>query len=195
MVIFQFAIAAFLIIATLVVSSQLDYIQNKNLGFNKEQVVVIPMQASDTRAKADLIKNQLSQIPGVLSVSASANRPGGSDFGVPYEAVGLTDEESPDMRCLVVDEQFLETYGMEIAAGRGFSADFATDSIAYLINETAAQQLAWDNPLEQKLAMPAINRVEGPIIGIVKDFHFHSMHEAIAPLYFIWRILGILSFL
>ena len=74
--------------------------------------------------------------------------------------------------------------GMERAAGRGFSADFATDSIAYLISEAAAKQLGWSNPLAHKLSMPAVGRPDRPLIGVVKDFHFRSLHEKIAPLYF-----------
>lgn len=184
LVVFQFAIATFLIIAALVVTGQLDYIQQKNLGFNQDQVVNIPMSASGVRQKASTIKEELLRIPGVTHVSISANRPGGSDYGVPYKAVGLPAEEQPSMRCLVVDEDFLTTYQMEIVEGRGFSSAMPTDSTAYLINETAAAQLSWEQPVGQQLAMPAVGREPGPIIGIVKDFHFHSLHEPITPLYF-----------
>lgn len=185
LVIFQFALATFMIVASLVVSRQLDYIQNKNLGFNKDQIVVIPMQASDRSAqKTNTIKQELAQIPGVLGVAASGNRPGGSDWGIPYTSPGLSDENRPGMRCLMIDEAFLKTYGMELQSGRGFSTEFATDSAAYLINEEAARQLGWTDPLEHQLAMPAIGRAPGPVIGVVKDFHFRSMHEKIAPLFF-----------
>lgn len=184
LVIFQFALATFLIISALVITKQLAYIQAKNLGFNQDQVVYIPMSTSQTIQKAETIKAELLKIPGVLKVSASANRPGGSDYGVPYQAEGLTDEEQPPMRCLVIDENFLDTYEMEIASGRGFSQNMPTDSNAYLINETAARQLGWENPLEHRLSMPAVEREAAPIIGVVKDFHYRSLHEPIAPLYF-----------
>lgn len=181
--IFQFSAAIFLLIGTLVVGGQLKYIQDKNLGFNKEQLLVIPLQA-ETRSKIPAIKEELAQIPGVIRVSASANRPGGSDFGVPYQAVGLAENEQPAMRCLVVDHDFLDTYEMEIADGRGFQKEMALDSSAYLINEAAARQLGWENPVGRQLAMPAIGREAAPIIGVVKDFHFRSMHDPISPLYF-----------
>lgn len=183
LVVFQFAIATFLIISSLVVSGQLNYIKNKNLGFNKDQIINIPLQSPVNPQKLARMKAELRDMPGILKVSASANRPGGSDFGVPYVAVGLAEEDQPPMRCLVVDEDFLETYEIEIAEGRSFSADMPTDSSAYLINETAAKQLGWDQPLEERLAMPAVEREPAPIIGIVKDFHFHSLHEPITPLY------------
>lgn len=184
LVVFQFTIATFLIIASLVVSGQLQYINNKNLGFNKDQIINIPLSNPIDQTKLGPFKADLQDMPGVLKVSASANRPGGSDFGVPYEAVGLPDEQQPAMRCLVVDEDFLDTYEIQLADGRSFSAEIATDSNVYLINEAAAKQLGWENPLEQRLAMPAIEREPAPIIGIVKDFHFHSLHEPITPLYF-----------
>ncbi|MDX1941602.1 MAG: ABC transporter permease [Saprospiraceae bacterium] len=184
LVVFQFAIATFLIIAALVMTRQLDYIQNKNLGFNKEQILLLSMTNPEMRAQAETMKEELKRIPGVLSVSASANGPGGSDYGIPYQAVGKNDEELPAMRCLVIDHDFIETYGMEMAMGRGFSKEMATDTAAYLINEEAARQLGWDNPLEHQMAMPAIGRGTGQIVGVVKDFHFRSLHEKIAPVYF-----------
>lgn len=184
LVVFQFSLATFLIIAALVITKQLDYIQSKNLGFNQDQVIYVPMSTPQTIQKAETIKEELLKIPGVLKVSASANRPGGSDYGVPYQAEGLPEDQQPPMRCLVVDEDFLDTYEMELAAGRSFSKDISTDSMAYLINEAAARQLGWENPLGQRLSMPAVEREPAPIIGIVKDFHYRSLHEPIAPLYF-----------
>ncbi len=184
LVIFQFAIATFLIIGTLVVNNQLHYIQNKNLGFNKDQIINVPMQAATTNQKAATIKDKLLKIPGVLKVSTSANRPGGSDYGVPAKAVGVPDDQQPSMRCLVIDEDFLDTYEMEIAQGRGFSKEMSTDTAAYLINETAAKQLGWDNIEGKQIEMPAVGRAAGSVVGVVKDFHFRSMHEKIAPLYF-----------
>ncbi|MBK7873662.1 MAG: hypothetical protein IPJ74_24880 [Saprospiraceae bacterium] len=93
------------------------------------------------------------------------------------------DDELPAMRYLVIDHDFIETYGMEMAMGRGFSK-MATDTAAYLINEEAPRQLGWDNPLEHQMAMPAIGRGTGQIVGVVKDFHFRSLHEKVAPVYF-----------
>lgn len=184
MVVAQFTIAVFLIIGALTISGQLDYIQNKHLGFNKDQIVVINLRDQESIRKAAVIKEELLSLSGVEEVTVSANRPGGSDYGVPYKAVGLSEEQQPAMRCLVVDPDFLDTYQMEIASGRGFRADMPTDTAAYLINETAARQLGWENPVGQQLAMPAVDREPGPIIGVVRDFHFRSLQEPIAPLYF-----------
>jgi putative ABC transport system permease protein len=73
---------------------------------------------------------------------------------------------------------------MELAQGRGFSKDFTSDRSAYLVNETAAKALGWQNPLDEFMSMPVVGRPEGKIVGVVKDFHFRSMHEDILPLYF-----------
>ncbi|HMQ59423.1 MAG TPA: ABC transporter permease [Flavilitoribacter sp.] len=190
LVVFQFLIASLLITAAITVNDQLQYIQHKNLGFNKEQILVAPMAGPESRRKADAMKAEFAQVPGVLDVSLSANRPGGTDYGIPYQAVGVDPNQQPAMRCLVVDDDFLGTYGMELAAGRGFSKDMPTDSAGYLINEEAARQLGWtgdspeNDPLNQQMAMPAIGRPAGPVLGVVKDFHFRSLHEQISPLYF-----------
>lgn len=184
LVVFQFSIAILLIIAALTVNNQLEYIQNKNLGFQKDQVIVVSMPSQETLSRANTMKEAFSNVGGVEMISISANRPGGSDYGVPYQAVGKEADEQPAMRCLVIDPDFIDTYGMEMAAGRNFSKDMPTDTATYLINEEAARQLGWENPLEQQLSMPAVGRDAAPIVGVVKDFHFRSLHEPIAPLYF-----------
>jgi len=185
LVVCQFSISIIMIIAALVTGMQLNYINNKKLGFNKEQILIIPLRDQETIRRFEIVKQELSQVPGVISVSASANRPGGSDFGIPYEIEGLPQDNLPPMRLLVVDQDFLKTYQMEIASGRGFQKELSTDTNAYLINEEAARQLGLKNPVGSLMKMPAIYRGPAPIIGVVKDFHFRSLHEKIAPLFFI----------
>ncbi|MEZ5039421.1 MAG: ABC transporter permease [Saprospiraceae bacterium] len=182
LVVVQFAIAGFLIVSTLVVNGQVKFIRQKHLGFNKEQIINIPIRTAEARQKISLFKSTLKALPGVIEVSASANRPGGSDFGIPYVAEGVPADAQPPARLLVVDHDFVKTYGMEIVAGRDFSEAFATDSTAYLINETAAKQLGWSDPLAHYMSMPAINRPKAPVVGVIKDFHFRSLHEEISPL-------------
>ncbi|HEV7347704.1 ABC transporter permease [Telluribacter sp.] len=184
LVVFQFAISVFMIIATLVIISQQKFIQTKNLGFDKEQIITIELPDHlQTPEKIEYIKQELEQTRGVVHISASGNRPGGSDYGMPVDIKGFTPATMPAMRCLVVDEDFLKTYDIKIAEGRGFSRNFPSDRQSYLINETAAKALGWKNPLQQKIGLSAVGRPEGDVIGVVKDFHFRSMHEAIAPLY------------
>lgn len=183
LVVFQFALSIGLIFAVLIIQNQTNFMRQKDLGFNKEQIIVVPLNTNGNDIAIDHILDKIRAIPGVISISASSNQPGGSDWGIPYEAIGLPEDRQPAMRCLVVDENFLETYDIQLAEGRSFSKDFTTDSTAYLINETAARQLGWEDPVGQQLSMPAISRAPGPIIGVVKDFHYHSLHEVIEPLY------------
>jgi len=182
LVVFQFAISACMIIATGVVYGQLNYIQHRDLGFDKEQIVVIPTNDRSTASHYQTIKAQLRNVPGVVDVSFSANRPGGSDWGIPVEFEGVPDEEQPTPRMLCVDEDFIDTYGMQIVDGRGFSRAFPSDTSAYILNETAAKALGWTVAGSGRIGMPVVGRDFGEVIGSVRDFNFRSMHEKIAPL-------------
>ena len=186
LVVLQFAISAFLMIATGVVYNQLAFIQNKKLGFNEEQLVIIRIRDEAMRQKYETVKQAFAQHPNVVSVSASANLPGGSDFGIPYEPAGIPRDNIPPARILVVDHDFIQTFQMDLAAGRSFSKDHPTDATAaFLINEEAAKQLGWgDDPLGKMIAMPNIERESSPVIGVLKDFHFRSMREKIGPILF-----------
>jgi len=183
LVVFQFAISVSLMIATGIVYHQLDYIQNKKLGFQTEQLVVIPIRDDAMRLKYETVKQQLLQHPGVVSAAASGNLPGGGDWGIPYRPEGFAEDQIPPMRILVVDHDFIPTFNMELAAGRAFSKDYPGDANgAFIINEEAARQLGWENPLGKLIAMPSIERESAPVIGVLKDFHFRSLREKIGPI-------------
>lgn len=179
---FQFAVSAVLIVGAMVVSSQLDFIQSKDLGFQKDQQLILRIQNTAMRNNADIIKERLLNHPAVLSASVSSNIPGGSDYGIPYVAEGLTDDERPSCRVLAVDDEFIDTYNIEIIEGRNFSDEFATDDLGWLISESAAKQFKWEQPIGKRLSMPVVGRDWGNIVGIVKDFHYRNLHEKIEPL-------------
>lgn len=181
----QFALSSILVIASAVILNQLEFIQRKPSGFDPQQVITIPIHNEVFRLQHEAVKKELSALPGVISVSASGNLPGGSDWGIPAVAEGFTSETMPDMRVLAVDPTFLETYGITLVDGRSFSPSLASDSVTYLINEEAARQLQWNEPLKKTMAMIAIERPIAPVIGVVRDFHFRSLHENIGPLLFI----------
>jgi len=185
LVVGQFAISALLMIATAIIYNQLEFIQNKKLGFNDEQLVVIPIRDDAMREKFETVKRELQQHPDIVSVAASGNLPGGGDWGIPYEPEGIPQDRIPPMRMLVVDHDFIQTFEMELAAGRTFSRDHPTDATAaYLINEEAARQLGWSDPIGKMISMPNIQREKAPVIGVLKDFHFRSMREKISPIMF-----------
>lgn len=185
LVVFQFALSAFLLMATGVIYRQAKFIREKNLGYNPEQILTIPMQNPALARNYETVKHELLQNPNIVAVSASANLPGGSDWGIPTQPEGVPPEQAPPIRMLVGDHDFLNTFQIELAQGRGFSKEFASDSTnAFIINEEAARQLNWKEPLGKTIAMPAIQRQAAPIVGVVKDFHFRSLHESIGPLLF-----------
>ncbi len=185
LVVFQFALSAFLLMATGVIYRQAQFIREKNLGYHPEQILTIPMQNPALARDYETVKHELLQHPNIVAVSASANLPGGSDWGIPTQPEGVPPEQVPPMRMLVGDHDFLNTFQIELAQGRGFSKELASDSTsAFIINEEAARQLNWKDPLGKMIAMPAIQRQAAPVVGVMKDFHFRSLHERIGPLLF-----------
>ncbi len=185
LVIFQFALSSTLVIASVIIVRQLQFIDSKPLGFDSHQVVTIPIQADIFRTSYEAVRTELMKYPGVISISLSGNLPGGSDWGIPTLPEGFTRDNTPPIRVMAADDQFLKVYGMELASGRNFSDEIASDTAAYLINEECAKQLGWTEPLSKTMSMPAAGRPVAPVIGVVKDFHFRSLHEKIGPLVFI----------
>jgi len=183
LVIFQFAASAFLLVATGIVRDQLRYVQGKRLGFDIDHLIVVPIREDAMRSGYETAKRELMGVAGVVSASASGNLPGGSDWGVPYEAEGLSSDRLPPMRQLLVDEDFVKTYRFDLAAGRSFALDHPTDATAAaMINEEAARQLGWADPLGRTVAVPVLKHGPSPVIGVIKDFHFRSLREKIGPI-------------
>jgi len=187
-VVFQFTAAVALLIAALVIRFQVDYVHQKDLGWQREQLLVIPIQEQDELQKNfDAVKNNLLEVPGVASVSAISNFPweqGYYGFPVTIEGQGVKAES--DAGALLVDPDFIETMGMQIAMGRTFSRDFGSDAgSAFLINEKMAEKYGIRN-LEGLTVtgedMSAGDPKKGRIIGIVEDFHLKSLHHPVDPL-------------
>jgi putative ABC transport system permease protein len=187
LVIFQFVISIVLMIGTSLVHRQLDYIQYKKLGFDKEQVVVIPIQGNTLRERYDVLHNQILHAPGVIAVGAASNLPGRT---IPGNMVIPEGHKPRSMRMLFVDHDFPTTLGMEVVAGRNFSKNFPSDDpSAFLLNETAVNEFGWDDPIGKQFAWILPDRVvkSGTVIGVLKDFHIRPLHEKIEPLVlFIW---------
>lgn len=185
LVVFQFAISIILIICVGVVSNQLDYMQSRNLGFDKEHVVVLP---SSPRIISNLegFKTRLLQNPDVLSISAAKRVPSGRLLDSAGARV-LSGETSEPVNFRIaqlrVDYDYIPTFKMELAAGRNFSREMGTDlTQAFIINETAARRIGWKSPEEAVGKGFGYGQRNGQIIGIVKDFHFESLHQEISPI-------------
>ena len=187
LVVFQFGISIALIIGTTVIYRQLDYIQNKRLGFDKEHVVVVPLRDQADQINNAALKEQWEQIPNVLSVAATSGVPsvpsGLHDFWVFPDNTG---QDSLELMTLTVDHDFVETLGLEIIAGRDFSEDFPTDAHeAFVINESAALKLGWTDPVGREFTLQyylsGAIRKRGTVIGVVKDFQYNKLNRAIDP--------------
>lgn len=181
LVIFQFTISIVLIVCTLVVNSQINFMLNKDLGFDKEHVVVI-RNGRVLGEQADAFKQSLLSNPSVLSASGSFNYPGSAFDGNVHRPVGTTDDKAISISVMVADYDYVQTMGMELVAGRNFSREFGTEQDAYVLNEKAAKMLGLKNPIDARITDH--DRIY-TIIGLLKDFHFKSLHSEISPLAYV----------
>lgn len=176
----QFGVAAFLMIGTLIVYQQMNFIHNKNLGFEKESIVYMnpPMALWD---KKDVLKENLLANTSIKSVTFSNGTPGMETSTWQYDFPGL-DIPKRSMNTMIVDYDYINTFGLEIVEGRNLSQEFVTDSTeAYLINEAAAEELMLEKPLGTPIRA-LDGHPAGRIVGVVKDFHYRSLHRRIEPL-------------
>jgi putative ABC transport system permease protein len=183
----QFAIAIALIAGTGIVSSQLTFLRQKNLGFEPQQVLVISLKANDSpRERCEAIKGELLQYPGILAASAVSNVPGERFNQNPVQWPSDSEARQVEVSEARVDSDFFKTLGIKIVEGRGFSKEYPSDvENAFMLNETAARQFGWENAVGQELIWydDEVTR-RGTVIGVVKDFHFQSLHKNIEPLLF-----------
>jgi putative ABC transport system permease protein len=175
LVIFQFVISITLIICTLLIRNQLHYIKKAELGYNKENMVIIPLADQDLRTKTEEMRGALLSLPGIVQAAASSDVPHNGFTSNGYIPEGYS--HSIMIHALDADQHFLETFGIDLVKGRNFSKEFTTDRDAYLINETLAEQLGWDNPLGKTIRRNG----DRTVIGVVKDFQFATLHNKIEP--------------
>ncbi len=183
LVMVQFTISALLVIGIGVVYLQMQYIQEKELGFDKEYLLAIPQPEPVSISRYPTLKSRLQDHPKVIGVTAASRIPG-EFFGTGFtRKFGAPVEENVAVQSVSVDFNFAEVLGMQIATGRNFSEEFGTDSLsAVMINEAAVTALNLEDPLQEQLAW--FGQVGAPIVGVVKDFHFKSLHDPIEPFLF-----------
>lgn len=188
LVIAQFSISIFMLISTLVVYNQLQYIRNKDLGFDKSRIIRLDLSERDMRAKSQVLVERLKQSTDVTAVGMSNASPG---QGISKNLMKVEDEEGKlsdrGVDLFNADYDFIKTMGMEIVQGRDFSRDVASDSTyAVLVNESMVKRMAWTNPLGKKFifqgAGPNGTDIEKRVVGVVKDYHQNSLYDAIEPL-------------
>ncbi len=180
LVTFQFWISIVLIICTAIVYQQLQYIQNKNLGIDKEHILVV--EDVNRLGKDHMVfKNQLDANAGILATSYSNNKVPGVNNTTLFRAAG--DQMDHILATYYGDYDHLKTLGFELVDGRFFSRDFPSDSNAVVINEAAAKEMGWDNPTQERIINFNFDEPrEMEVIGVVKDFNFESLKINVRPL-------------
>ncbi|WP_184550332.1 ABC transporter permease [Mucilaginibacter sp. FT3.2] len=187
-VVFQFSISIFLIIGTLVIYNQLNYIQTKNLGYNRNQVLVIK-NVFELNNQAAIFKQKVKELPGVLNATMTGFLPtsGFKSTSIYYKDATLNEKTSIFPQSWRVDEDYISTLDMKLAAGRNFSKDMPTDSAGVVINEAAAKFLGFKEPVNsiiyRSMSSQHVMTHMKPyrILGVVKDFNFNSLHENVTP--------------
>ncbi|HLF12839.1 MAG TPA: FtsX-like permease family protein, partial [Gammaproteobacteria bacterium] len=179
----QFAISIGVIAATLMMAAQMRYIADKGLGFDKENRVMVPLRGVDLIEREELIATELGKNPGILGVATSQSMMG-QQVGLVTGRVENNEGAMTNFgfNLMTVGDDFIPVMGMELVTGRDFSRRLLTDiGAAYIVNETFVDAMAWDDPLGKRIGIGAMGGNEGRVIGVVKDFHFKSLHERIEP--------------
>jgi putative ABC transport system permease protein len=188
LVVFQFCISIILIVGTIVIYNQLNYIHNRKIGFNRDQVLIIHNAWSlDKQIKP--FRQELLKISGVENATISGSLPTGSGFNQNgwFRDATLNAKQAIILTEFNIDENYIPTLGMQMDGGRNFSHDFLSDSTAIILNEAAVQLLGFKNPLNQILYRPwgnnnALKGMPFHVVGVVKDFNYSSMHDKVGPL-------------
>lgn len=189
LVIFQFVITIVLFISTLTVYRQMSYINSKDLGMDPENVLVIHRANSIPFEQRETFCQELTAFSGIISTSKAHAIPGTSFSGNAFRREGTATREQHIISNSWVDWDYAEVLGLEMAEGRFFSRDFASDSLAVVLNETAVRSMGYTDPVGIRVLQTAAGGTqEAPediaftIIGVVKDFHFESLHQTINPM-------------
>ncbi len=188
LVVFQFAISIFMLISTLIVFDQLQFMRSKDLGFEKERVVRLSLNERALREKSQGLLDRLRQTPEVASVGMASSSPG---QGIGKLLLKVEDNEGKltdrGVDLYSADFDFIKTMGMKIVKGRDFSREVVSDTTyAVLVNESMVKRMSWDDPLGKKFVFggggPNNTPVEKRVVGVVKDYHQNSLYDPIEPL-------------
>jgi putative ABC transport system permease protein len=181
LVIFQFSISTALILLTIIINSQLSFIQKRNSELSEEQIIILPVEDEAVKQQSGAFKNELLKNPAILSASFSSAIPGSVKWVTSFKWEGQKSLNDNTLNFIAADYDFLKTYKIHLSAGRDFSEGFPSDEKqGYIINQSALEKFQWKSPIGKRLGL--FDNPDGSVIGVVKDFHFKSLHSKIEPL-------------
>jgi len=182
LVVFQFTISTVMIVGTLIVLKQLRFFRNTDMGFNKENVLIIT-STNRLGESEESFRDVITQIQGIVSASTTTSIPSGGAFGDSYKAQpdeNVADVKDIGLNSFMVDESFIPTLGIKVVQGRNFSKAFS-DSASIILNQEAVRQIGWKDPIGKWVEYPGGNNVRFKVIGVVKNFNIESLQSAIMP--------------
>jgi predicted permease len=180
LVAFQFTLSIVLIVSVLVVYKQIAFVQNSNLGYNKDNVIYFEVEGR-VKGSAETFLAELKQIPGVTNAASTTSDMTGHNWSVGFNWEGKTTEDQARAEIMAVNPDFLETLGLEMKEGRFFSRDFGSDTTRVVVNEAAAKLMGFETAIGKQVK--GLGNLE--VIGVVKDFHLESFHEEVKPHVFV----------
>jgi putative ABC transport system permease protein len=182
LVLFQFSISIVLLVGTFIVYSQMQFVRNKQLGFDKEQIVVIP-RAFVLAQRQEAFKQEIVKHPGIMSASISSSYPGKAFAYLAYKQLDAPGDDMRIMGTFITDHDFVGTFGLDLMAGRYFSADPSREEDTVVLNETGVRLLGLKNPVGQQIRGPEKDQYRTlTVIGVLRDSHFDSLHQRIQPI-------------
>jgi putative ABC transport system permease protein len=185
----QFTISAVMIACTLVVINQLNYLQNKDQGWDMEGVVTLLLPDNEPLSQMRLLKEKILENPQIKHVGLTNSPIGEGSSKVIFNMETSNGMEPRGINFVVVDHDFVETMGIEILKGRDFSMDFIGDTLSgVLVNETLAQRLNWEEPLGKRVQLGDGQQIMGQVIGLIKDYHQTGMYNEVESLMMLYRL-------
>lgn len=179
LVVFQFVLSIVLIIGTMIVSQQVSYIKTKNLGFNRQNLIFMP-QEGEINTKYTLFKTEALKMPGIESISRTEQVPVNISSGTwAFDWEGKPAGLKPSFSYAGVGFDFAKTMNVRVLQGHDFRPGYAADSVGYILNEEAVKQVGYKDPIGKSFTMWGR---KSTIIGVVKNFHFNSLHDPIKPM-------------
>lgn len=184
LVVMQFSVSIALLVSTWLIYKQMKYISSKKLGFDQENLVIIPLKADRLKEQAKTLKGEFEQLPAVKMISLTSSTPGRSIDGQGFSPEGIDSKSPWIIYILRADYDFIDVFGIKIREGRKLSKDYGTDTLAALINETLVKKLGWEDPVGKKIFSFGHEdsiRTYYTVVGVLEDYHFQSLHDAIEP--------------